>query len=57
MEKVRVENAVGMVLAHDLTKVVPGEFKGVAFKKGHIIYIFKKVSRSFRCCCFLFSYE
>jgi hypothetical protein len=37
MEKVRVENAVGMVLAHDLTKVVPGEFKGVAFKKGHII--------------------
>lgn len=37
MKKVRVEDAVGMVLAHDLTKIVPGEFKGAAFKKGHII--------------------
>jgi hypothetical protein len=26
-----------MVLAHDLTKIVPGEFKGAAFKKGYII--------------------
>ncbi len=37
MEKVRVEDAVGMVLAHDLTKIVPGEFKGPAFKKGYIV--------------------
>lgn len=37
MEKVRVEDAVGMVLAHDLTKIVPGTFKGAAFKKGYII--------------------
>lgn len=37
MQKVKVEDAVGMILAHDLTKIVPGEFKGVAFKKGHII--------------------
>lgn len=37
MKKVRVEDAVGMVLAHDLTKIVPGEFKGAAFKKGYII--------------------
>lgn len=37
MKKVRVEDAVGMVLGHDLTKVVPGEFKGAAFKKGHIV--------------------
>jgi len=37
MKKVKVEEAVGMVLAHDLTKIVPGEFKGAAFKKGHII--------------------
>ncbi len=36
MKKVRVEDSVGMVLGHDLTKVVPG-FKGTAFKKGHII--------------------
>ena len=37
MKSVKVEDAVGMVLAHDLTKVVPGTFKGAAFKKGHII--------------------
>lgn len=37
MKKVNVEEAVGMVLAHDLTKIVPGQFKGAAFKKGHII--------------------
>ncbi|WP_160689805.1 molybdopterin-binding protein [Clostridium sp. C2-6-12] len=37
MKSVPVEEAVGMVLCHDLTKIVPGEFKGVAFKKGHII--------------------
>ncbi len=32
-----MEQAVGMVLAHDLTKIVPETFKGAAFKKGHII--------------------
>jgi len=37
MKKVRVEKAVGMVLAHDLTRIVPGKFKGVGFKKGHVI--------------------
>lgn len=37
MKKVRVEDAIGMVVAHDLTKIVPGEFKGARFKKGHII--------------------
>lgn len=37
MKEVRVEDAVGMVLLHDLTKVVPGEYKGPAFKKGHIV--------------------
>lgn len=37
MRKVKVEDAVGMVLAHDLTKIVPGEFKGAAFKKGYIV--------------------
>ena len=35
--EVRVEDAVGLVLAHDLTKIVPGEFKGRLFSKGHII--------------------
>ena len=37
MKVVKVEEAVGMVLGHDITEIVPGEFKGVAFKKGHII--------------------
>ena len=37
MKTVKVEDAIGMVLGHDITEIVPGEFKGVAFKKGHII--------------------
>lgn len=37
MEKVRVEDAVGMVLCHDITEIVPGKFKGRAFAKGHVI--------------------
>jgi len=32
-----VEEAVGTVLPHDVTRIVRGEFKGAAFKKGHII--------------------
>ncbi|AGL03248.1 molybdopterin-binding protein [Desulfoscipio gibsoniae] len=37
MRKVKVEDAVGMVLCHDITRIVPGEFKGPAFKKGHVV--------------------
>ena len=37
MKIIAVEDAIGSVLAHDLTKIVPGGFKGAAFKKGHII--------------------
>lgn len=37
MKKIPVEKAVGMVLCQDITKIVPGEFKGRAFKKGHVI--------------------
>ncbi|MEJ2031574.1 MAG: molybdopterin-binding protein [Deltaproteobacteria bacterium] len=32
-----VEQAVGMVLPHDITEIRRDEFKGRAFKKGHII--------------------
>lgn len=35
--EVPVEQAVGMALAHDLTRIVPGEFKGRVFTKGHVI--------------------
>ena len=37
MKVIDTKNAVGHVLCHDITRIVPGEFKGVAFKKGHII--------------------
>jgi hypothetical protein len=37
MKKVKIQKAIGMVLGHDLTRIVPGRFKGAAFKKGHII--------------------
>lgn len=37
VQKIMVEDAIGKVLSHDITKVVRGEFKGPAFKKGHII--------------------
>lgn len=37
MKEVSVYDAVGMVLAHDLTQIIPGEFKGSKFKKGHVI--------------------
>ncbi|MDN5344380.1 MAG: hypothetical protein PWQ18_491 [Clostridia bacterium] len=37
LQRVRVEESVGTILAHDLTKIVPGEFKGCRFKKGHIV--------------------
>lgn len=36
-ETVPVVDAVGMTLAHDITEIRRGEFKGRAFKKGHII--------------------
>ena len=37
MKKVNVRDAVGMVLCHDITQIIPGKFKGRAFQKGHII--------------------
>jgi molybdenum cofactor synthesis domain-containing protein len=36
-KKIRVEEAVGKRLAHDLTQIIPGKFKGAAFRKGHIV--------------------
>ncbi|MDH4163902.1 MAG: molybdopterin-binding protein [Nitrospirota bacterium] len=32
-----VTEAVGTVLAHDITEIRPGEFKGRAYKKGHVV--------------------
>ncbi len=36
-KKKKIEDAVGTMLAHDMTRIVPGKFKGVGFKKGHLI--------------------
>ena len=36
MKKVRVEDAVGLTLCHDLTEMRDG-FKGAAFRRGHVI--------------------
>jgi len=37
MKKIRIEDAVGTILAHDMTRIIRGKFKGVGFKKGHIV--------------------
>ncbi len=37
MKEIDVKQAVGTVLAHDLTQIIPGEYKGAKFKKGHVI--------------------
>jgi len=38
LKKIRVEDAIGTILVHDITEVnLNREFKGRAFKKGHII--------------------
>lgn len=36
-KKISLKDAVGTKLAHDLTEIRPGEFKGAAFKKGHTV--------------------
>ena len=37
LKKIKLEDAVGTKLAHDLTEIRPGEFKGAAFHKGHTV--------------------
>ena len=37
MKTVPVQESVGMILCQDMTRIVPGEFKGRAFKKGHVV--------------------
>ena len=37
MREVRVQDAVGMVLCHDITEIVRGERKGARFRKGDVI--------------------
>ncbi|OBZ08660.1 molybdopterin-binding protein [Bacillus sp. FJAT-26390] len=37
LREVSVYDAIGMRLAHDLTRIIPGEFKGRLFKRGHVV--------------------
>lgn len=37
LKEVSVYNAIGLRLAHDLTQILPGEFKGRLFTRGHQI--------------------
>jgi hypothetical protein len=37
MTALPVQKAVGKVLLHDITRIVPDLFKGPSFKKGHVI--------------------
>jgi len=37
LKKIKLEDALGTRLAHDLTEIRPGEFKGAAFHKGHTV--------------------
>ncbi|MBR5376828.1 MAG: hypothetical protein IK139_06065 [Lachnospiraceae bacterium] len=36
MEKVKVEDAVGLTLCHDITAMTP-DFKGPLFRRGHVV--------------------
>jgi len=37
IKTISLEEAVGTELAHDITEIRPGEFKGPAFRKGHTV--------------------
>lgn len=37
MKEIRTQDAVGQVLCHDITRIIKGEVKDAAFRKGHVI--------------------
>lgn len=37
MKKIKTLDAVGQVLSHDITQIIPGKIKDAVFRKGHII--------------------
>ena len=37
MKLIRTQDAVGHVLCHDMTQIIPGEYKDARFRKGHIV--------------------
>ena len=37
MKLIKTEDAVGSVLCHDITQIIPGVVKGAVFRKGHVV--------------------
>ena len=37
MKVIKTEDAVGTVLCHDMTQIIPGKYKDARFRKGHIV--------------------
>jgi hypothetical protein len=37
MKLIKTEEALGRILCHDMTRIVPGEYKGTRFRKGQVI--------------------
>jgi hypothetical protein len=37
IKTVKLEDAVGLKLAHDITEIRPGQFKGAVFRHGHTV--------------------
>lgn len=37
MKLIRTVDAAGQVLCHDITQIIPGEYKDARFRKGHVI--------------------
>ena len=37
MKLIKTTEAVGQVLCHDMTRIIPGKYKGARFRKGHVV--------------------
>ena len=37
MKMIKTEDAIGHVLCHDMTQIIPGKYKDARFRKGHIV--------------------
>ena len=37
MKLIPVRDAVGHVLCHDMTQIIPGQYKDARFRKGHVV--------------------
>lgn len=39
MKLIKIEDAVGTILCHDMTQIIPGKIKDARFRKGHIVRV------------------